>query len=191
MRWATRSTRSRASITACSSSRPTGRASNTGMFWEKLGRGEYRRRSVQAGRQGRQRDLDPGELQPDLRHERQAVQGRQVRHRRHRAGEGKRDAAIDRPADPGRRSGGRRQRSVPAHPAGRQVRRTCGALRRRQWFARHYGVGGDRDQDGFPRRSPMRPARSPPRRRICRSEPKSRPRASSRPRPRWKRSPRR
>ena len=73
-------------------------------FWEKLGRGEYRSRSIQAGRQGRQRDLDPGELQPDLRHERQAVQGREVRNGRHRAGEGERDAAIDRPADPGRRS---------------------------------------------------------------------------------------
>ena len=30
-----------ASITRCSSTRPTGRAPNTGMFWDKLGRGEY------------------------------------------------------------------------------------------------------------------------------------------------------
>ena len=35
---------------------------------------------VQAHRQGRSRGLDPGQLQPDLRPQRQSVQGREVRH---------------------------------------------------------------------------------------------------------------
>ena len=48
-----------------------------------------RRQPVQADRQGRQGDLDPGQLQSDPRCQRQAVQGRQIRHRRHRHGEGR------------------------------------------------------------------------------------------------------
>ena len=35
------------------------------LFWEKLGRGEYDAGAIQAHRQRRQRDLDPGELQSD------------------------------------------------------------------------------------------------------------------------------
>ena len=50
-------------------------------FWEALDRGEYQAGRIQARRQGRQGSLDPGELQPDLRSQRQAVQGRQVRDR--------------------------------------------------------------------------------------------------------------
>ena len=42
--------------------------------------------AVQAHRQGRCRGLDPGELQPDHGHQRQAGEGRQVCDRRHRAG---------------------------------------------------------------------------------------------------------
>ena len=48
-------------------------------------RGEYDAGRVQADRQGRQGDLDPGQLQPDPRSQRQAVQGREVRDRHHRA----------------------------------------------------------------------------------------------------------
>ena len=44
-----------------------------------------RRRQIQAHRQGRPRNLDPGQLQPDFRPERQAHQGHQVRHRHHRS----------------------------------------------------------------------------------------------------------
>ena len=44
-----------------------------------------RRRPLQADRQGRQGDLDSGELQRDPRSQRPAVQGREIRHRHHRA----------------------------------------------------------------------------------------------------------
>ena len=44
-----------------------------------------RRRPVQADRQGRQGGLDPGQLQPDPRRQRQALQGREIRNRHHRA----------------------------------------------------------------------------------------------------------
>ncbi len=54
-------------------------------LWAKLARGRVRLRPVPAPGQGRPGDLDPGFLQPDPRHERQAVQGRQVRHRHHHA----------------------------------------------------------------------------------------------------------
>ena len=50
-----------------------------------LGRAEPRRipgRRIQADRQGRQGNLDPGLLQPDSRREGQAVRRRQIRHRR-------------------------------------------------------------------------------------------------------------
>ena len=41
---------------------------------------------IQAHRQGRPRNLDPGVLQSDPRPQRQAVQGGEIRHRHHRAG---------------------------------------------------------------------------------------------------------
>ena len=54
-------------------------------FWAQLGRGEYPGGGIQAHRQGRQGGLDPGLLQPDHGHDRQALQGGEVRHRHHRA----------------------------------------------------------------------------------------------------------
>lgn len=54
-------------------------------FWQKLGRGEFDAGQYRRVGKGGARGVDPGLLQPDLRHERQAVQGGQVRHRHHRA----------------------------------------------------------------------------------------------------------
>ena len=64
-----------------------------------------RRRAVQAHRQGRQGNLDPGELQPDPRQQRQAVQGGEVRHRHHRAEDAQR--RFRRPARGHRQGAGR------------------------------------------------------------------------------------
>ena len=122
-------TRSRASITACSSSRPIGRAPSTGLSGRSsaaanIDAAQYKR----IGKGGKEIWIQAS-YNPILDCQRQAVQGRQVRNRHHRAGEGKRDAAIDRPADPGRRRGGQAATICPAHPAGRQDRRTCSAVR--------------------------------------------------------------
>ena len=64
-RWATGSTRSRASITASSSTRPRRESREYREFWARLNRRRVSGGPVQALRQGRQRDLDPGVLQPD------------------------------------------------------------------------------------------------------------------------------
>ena len=69
-------------------------------FWDNLNRGQYQAGGIQAHRQGRPRNLDPGVLQPDPRPQRQAVQGGEIRHRHHRAGdraqEGRERARPDR-----------------------------------------------------------------------------------------------
>ncbi len=67
-------------------SRPIATAPTTGCSGRSWGAASTMPDTVQADRQGRQRGVDPGQLQPDHGHERQAVQGREIRHRRHRAG---------------------------------------------------------------------------------------------------------
>ena len=76
---------SAASITACSSSPPTRAAPSIGSSGKSLAAANSTAGRVQADRQGRQGDLDPGELQRDPRSQRPAVQGREIRHRHHRA----------------------------------------------------------------------------------------------------------
>jgi PAS domain S-box-containing protein len=53
-------------------------------FWEKLGRGEFDA-PVQAVWQGRQGNLDPGELQRDFGSQGPALQSGEIRFRHHRA----------------------------------------------------------------------------------------------------------
>ena len=75
--------RSRASTTPCSSTRRSGSPAYR-QFWDKLGRGEFDAGSTSASAKAAG-SLDPGLVQPDPGHQRQAVQGGEVRHRHHRA----------------------------------------------------------------------------------------------------------
>ena len=61
------------------------------LFWDKLGRGEFDAGQYKRIAKGGTRSLDPGQLQPDPRSERQAVQGGEIRHRHHRAEDGHRE----------------------------------------------------------------------------------------------------
>ncbi len=54
-------------------------------FWENSEPGQVPGRRISAHRQGRQGDLDSGDLQSRARLQRQAVQGREVRDRHHGA----------------------------------------------------------------------------------------------------------
>ena len=84
-RWATRTAKCAASITACSSIRPSAAARNTARSGPSSARGEAGRRSLPARRQGRSRSVVAGFVQPDPRCQRPSVQGGQVRHRRDRS----------------------------------------------------------------------------------------------------------
>ena len=53
-------------------------------FWAKLRRGEHETGVYPPHRQGQERGVDPGVVQPDPHRRRQAVQGREVRDRHHR-----------------------------------------------------------------------------------------------------------
>ena len=75
------------------------------LFWDKLDRGEFDAGQYKRIGKGGKEVWIQASLQPDLRHERQAVQGRQVRHRRHR-----REAAERRLRRPARRRSASRRR---------------------------------------------------------------------------------
>ena len=89
-----------------------------------------RRRPVQARRQGRPRGLDSGQLQPDPRCERQAVQGREVRDRCDRAGAASPSSCARRSRETQAVvSGGGRRRSDASASRSTARPASCGALR--------------------------------------------------------------
>ena len=101
-----------------------------------LGRAQSRRipgRRIQADRQGRQGSLDSGDLQPDPRRERQAVQGGEIRHRRHRA-----EAAVRRP-----RRSDRGDRQIAG---GDRIRHGRHHSHRQRQLPRRAGLHAGRDQ---------------------------------------------
>ena len=83
--WAIRSTKSAASITPCSSTLPTGPATEYKEFWAKLGRGEYDADQYKRIGKGGKEVWIQASYNPNPRRPRQAGQGREICHRHHRA----------------------------------------------------------------------------------------------------------